>query len=483
MKLTRREFILTSSGILLASKSSIFAQKKKQHVIIAGAGLAGLSAAYELVKKGFDVTIIEGRNRVGGRVFTLRKPFSEDLQVESGGELLGDGYERMLGYAERFGIQYEEQESEFETGGSVAGIQYGIGRTAYMKGKLYRKGTVFKKHPYKLKGDESIFLPQTVLGRNTRLIYNAYRENKITLEDLDKLSLAKTLKQNGVSKKAIDLIDISLNYNSIKTVSTAGFIYDTLKRRNAGTVSVKIVGGNDLIPNAIAKEAQKLGVNILLSSRIKKISQNKNGVKVEFHRENRKTQTISGDKLVCTIPFSVLREIEFSPKLPSEKVKAINELEYTKNTKVHIQSKYIEWDRRSLGSSVWTDTPIERIFASTGRIGDERAIFTIWTEGNGSKFLEQMPQQKRLRYGKTMFEKVLPFMKGGFEKSHTYSWSQDEFIRGAYSHLKVGQYTSIHPHIKTNVGNIHFAGEHTADEFPGMEGALESAERVVEEVS
>lgn len=483
MKLTRREFILTSSGILLASNYRILAQKKKQHVIIAGAGLAGLSAAYELAKKGFEVTLIEGRDRIGGRVFTLREPFSDGLQVESGGELLGDGYKRMLGYAEQFGIEYIEQQGEFETGGSVAGIQYGIGRTAYMKGKLYRKGTVFKKHPYGLKGDEANVLPQTLLDRNLRLIYNEYRDKKRTLGDFDKLSLAETLKQKGVSKNAIDLINISLNYNSIETVSTAGILNDTLKRRNAGEVSIKIVGGNDLIPNAIAKEAQKIGVKILLSAKVKKISQDKNGVKVEFQEKNGETLTIEGDKLVCTIPFSVLREIDFSPELPPEKARAINELEYTKNTKVHIQSKYAEWDKRALGSSVWTDTPIERIFASTGKSGDERAIFTIWTEGNGSIVLEQMPEQKRLSYGQEMFEKVLPFMKGSVERSHTLSWSQDEFIRGAYSHLKVGQFTSIQPYIKTKVGNIHFAGEHTADEFSGMEGALESAERVVGEIS
>ncbi len=431
MKLTRREFILTSGGILIASKSPLFAQKKKHHIIIAGAGLAGLSAAYEFAKKGFEVTVIEGRDRIGGRVFTLREPFSKGLQVKSGGELLGDGYKRMLGYAEQFGIEYVEQPDEFETGGSVAGIQYGIGRTAYMKGKLYRKGTVFKTHPYGLKGDEANMLPQTFYDRNLRLIYNEYRDNKRTLADFDKFSLAQTLKQKGVSQKAIELINISLNYNSIETVSTAGIIQDTLKRRNAGTLSVKIVGGKDLVLNAIAREAQKIGVKIILTSKVKKISQNKNGVKVEFHEKKGKTQTIEGNKLICTIPFSVLKEIEFSSKLPPEKTRAINELECTQNTKVYTQSKYVEWDRRALGSSVWTDTPIERIFASTGSSGDERAIFTIWTEGIGSKILEQMPENKRLIYGQQMFEKVLTFMKGSVEKLHTLSWSQDEFIRGA----------------------------------------------------
>lgn len=482
MKITRREFLLTSSGLLLASGSRLYAQKRK-HIIIAGAGLAGLSAAYELSNKGFDVTIIEGRDRVGGRVFTLRKPFSDGLQVEAGGELIGDGYRRLLGYADKFGIDYEELSEEVETAGSISEVQDGIGTTAYMKGKLYERGSVLKKHPYGLKGDEAKVLPPTLYGTNIRKLYNEIRQNKRSLADFDKISLADAFREKGVSEKAIDLINISLNYNSIGTVSTGGILSDGIKRRTAGMTPIKLIGGNDQIPKALAENSQKNGVKIILLAKIGKISQGKNGVTVLFQDEKGKMQKIMGDELICTIPFSVLKEITFSPKLPAEKSRAINELDYTKNTKVYLQTEFIEWDKRALGSSIWTDTPIERIFSSTGKTGDEKAIFTIWTEGDGSRFLERMSELKRMDYAEQQFVKVLPFMKGSVERTHTLSWSQDEFVRGAYSHLKVGQLNSIQPHIKTSVGNIHFAGEHTAETTPGMEGALESAERVVNEIT
>ena len=73
-------------------------------------------------------------------------------------------------------------------------------------------------------------------------------------------------------------------------------------------------------------------------------------------------------------------------------------------------------------------------------------------------------------------------MKKQIETGATKSWTNDEFVRGAYSHLTVGQLEKLQPNLKTAVGNIHFAGEHTAENAPGMEGALESAERVVSEI-
>ena len=482
MKQNRRDFLLTSGGILVASRASVFGQKKKR-VIVAGAGLAGLSAAFELSRKGFDVTVIEGRDRIGGRVFTLRETFSKGLHVETGGELLGDGYKRMLGYADKFGIKYEKINSNTGTGGSVADLQPGgIGRTAHMRGKLYPRGTVIKEHPYGLKGAEGKVLPPTLYGLKLRQLIGQIRQKKKTLADFDKLSLADALRENGTSEKAIELMNISLNYNSIETVSTGGILFDGGKRRGAGTVPVRIIGGNDLLPKALAENSRRNGVKFILSAKVKKVSQNKKGIKVSFQNTDGKTQTIKGEKLVCTIPFSVLKEIEFSPPLPEQKSKAINELDYTQNTKVYLQGETAEWDRRKLGSSIWTDTHLERIFLASRQKKGQKGVFTIWTEGEGSKVLEKMRPLKRMDHVWKKFAQMLPFMRDKIEKADTISWSQDEFVRGAYAHLKVGQLMSIHPHIKTTVGNIHFAGEHTAEKSPGMEGALESAERVVKEV-
>lgn len=480
MKLNRRQFIGTV-GIGLFARP-IFAQTKTR-VIIAGAGLAGLSAAYELSQRGYKVTVIEGRDRIGGRVFTLKQPFVDGQFVELGGELVGDGYKRMLGYAKKFNVPFEEIPSEFETGGSVTNLQSGIGTTAILKGKLYPIGSNLEPHPYNLQGEEAKMLPPSLLIRHLRLMAREVAGNAEKIAELDKFSLADALRARGASETAIQLMNISLNYNSIETVSAGGVMFEMQRRMSAGTKANRIVGGNFEVPKAIAENAKKKGVKFILQAKIKKISHTPTSVKISFQDKGGKIKTIEADKLVCTIPYSVLREIQFSPSLPESKMKAINELAYTQITKVFMQGSRFEWDSRNIGSSIWTDTPLERIFANAGQRGDVRGIFTVWTEGEGSIAPAKLSDVDRQNWAKTEFEKALPFMKGAVERTQTKSWTNDEFVRGAYSHFTKGQFTALKPHLKTPIGVIHFAGEHTAENAPGMEGALESAERVVAEIT
>jgi monoamine oxidase len=480
MNINRRDFI-AATGIALMSKS-LYGQTKKR-VIVAGAGLSGLSAAYELSLKGFDVTVIEGRNRVGGRVFTLKEPFIDDQFVELGGELVGNGYNRLLGYAKKFGVDYEEVPDEVQTSGSVATLQGGIGATAVMKGKLYPIGAVLNPHPYDLKGDEAAMLPPNLLGKYVRQIAKEVGGNASALATADKLSLADLLRRRGASETAIRLMNISLNYNSIETVSAAGVLFDGTKRIGAGTRANRIIGGNSEIPKALFENAKKNGVKFIFDAKIKQINHKENSVKVIFTDKTGKKQHISGDKLICTIPFSVLRKVKFSPDLPKEKVSAINELAYTQITKIYLQADRFEWDSRGFGSSIWTDTPGERIFNTAGKKGDKHGIFTMWLDGEGANLPDKMSDKDRQSWAKNEFEIALPPMKGSTGKTATKSWGNDEFARGSYSHFTRGQFVSLQPNLKTKVGSIYFAGEHTAEKSPGMEGALESAERVVAEIT
>lgn len=481
MKLNRREFIGTASGLALLT-NPLFAQTKK-HVIIAGAGLSGLSAAYELSQRGYKVTVIEARDRIGGRIFTLKKPFVDDQFAELGGELVGDGYKRMLGYAQKFNVPFEEVPSEFETGGSVTNLQGGIGTTAILKGKLYPIGSSLEPHPYDLQGDEAKMLPSSLLIRHLRLMVREVAGSAEKIAELDKISLADALRKRGASETAIKLMNISLNYNSIETVSAGGVMFEMQRRMSAGTKANRVIGGNFEIPKAIYEKAKKSGAKFILQAKIKKISHSKNSVSVSFQDKKGKIQNLKADKLICTIPFSVLREVQFLPSLPESKMSAINQLQYTQMTKIFLQGSRFEWDSRNIGSSIWTDTPLERIFANAGQRGDERGIFTVWAEGEGANVFDKLNDAERQNWTKNEFEKVLPFMKNAIERTAVKSWTNDEFAKGSYAYFSKGQFTSLKPNIKTSVGAIHFAGEHTAENAPGMEGALESAERVVEEIT
>lgn len=478
--ISRREFLASAAaGLLLPSA---FYGAKRRRVLVLGAGLAGLSAAYELAVKGFEVTVLEGRNRAGGRVKTLREPFVDGQYVELGGELIGDGYKRVLGYVQKFDVPYEDVPERFETSGSVATLQFGTGTTAVMKGQLYPIGSVLRPHPYGLSEEESRGLPSVLLSMNLRAMVQEVAREPAKLLEYDKMSLAAAFRKRGVSDEAIRLIDIALNYNSIETVSAGGAIFDARRRSVAGSRAVRVIGGNDNLIAAMLENAKKAGAGFVFGARVTRIGQTRSGVSVTYSDRRGRRRTALADKVVCTIPFSALRSVAFVPGLPADKAMAVAGLDYTRVTKVYLQGKRFEWDRRNIGTSVWTDTPLERVFEMAGDRGDEHGIFTVWTDGNGAATAERLDDRSRIAWARSNVEKTLPFMKNQFLRTATMSWTNDRFAGGAYAHLRVGQLAGLKPHVKTPVGNIHFAGEHTAENAPGMEGALESAERAVNEI-
>ena len=107
--LTRREMIqrsLAAAGALLISdRFGVSARQKAGRVVVIGAGFSGLAAAYELSKAGYDVTVAEARNRVGGRVISFGD-LVRGKNVEGGGELIGSNHPAWLGYAKQFGLEF-----------------------------------------------------------------------------------------------------------------------------------------------------------------------------------------------------------------------------------------------------------------------------------------------------------------------------------------------------------------------------------------
>jgi len=132
--LTRREMLqatlAASAGLLLSSYASAQARPGKR-IVVVGGGFAGLAAAFELKSAGYDVLVLEARNRVGGRVVTFRN-FVPGKHVEGGGELIGSNHPMWVAYKERFKLSFLDvtEEKDFDAPMTLAGKPVPIADTA-----------------------------------------------------------------------------------------------------------------------------------------------------------------------------------------------------------------------------------------------------------------------------------------------------------------------------------------------------------------
>ena len=403
----RRKFIKSlSSGLLLASTSAPLTQKLSQYisaepsasksVLVLGAGLAGLAAAYELDKAGYDVRVLKARSRPGGRVRTYRDPFADGLYAEMGAEYV-DGHDATARkYCKEFGLKI-----------MTAKLYDGI----FVRNRRFRMDSFPKNKellPYEgavggsLFGQEKKYL--------TTLLDKIKDPAKLPPEILkfDNLSITEMLIQEGTPQ---DIIDLFTYLNATEeTARTDQMSALSLLQQHASASLFNeevdegsIFGGNDQLPKAFAKA---LAGKIMYRRPVKKITHNQEGAEVWFE-ENGKLQSLKADKLVIALPFSILRELEIEPLFSEEKMKCIRELAYGQVMKVAMQFKERFWNREgSIGQRVFTDTALRRIYDMSIDQPGPRGILMSFTSGDDAKKLGAMSKEDRQKAALAEVEKA-----------------------------------------------------------------------------
>jgi monoamine oxidase len=131
---------------------------------------------------------------------------------------------------------------------------------------------------------------------------------------------------------------------------------------------------------------------------------------------------------------------------------------------------------------MWTDTPIERVFPQRDPDGRLMSL-TCWIDGANAIALDARPEPEQVAFVLSELARIRPSTKDNLEVARIMSWAREPFSKGAYVNFHPGQVSRLKPVMGKPWHRLHFAGEHTAFTSPGMEGALESAERAAEEIS
>jgi monoamine oxidase len=466
---------LSSSRLkVLATPGRIRGTDSAKKVIILGAGLAGLSAAYELTQAGHDVTMVEARTRPGGRVYTLREPFADGLYADAGATRFPDSHNFTLEYVRLFGL-------------NVDPVLYPAQPVNYIRGKriVVEQGRS-ADWPFDLTQEEKSLGPDGLRHKYTDPIMKGIGDPVSrdwppeSLEKYDRLRPSEFLRSQGASEAAIDLMRFGLSSEDFDNLS---LLYSASSEvlDDGATNQYMIRGGSDLLPKAFAA---RLSDKIRYGSPVVRIEQSSEQARVVIQQAGA-FQTLTADRLICTVPFSVLRTIEVRPAFSPEKQRAIEELPYFPITRVYLQMRKRFWNEEGASGLVVgrTDLPIMAVWDNTVNQPGTRGILQSYSWLKYGRELGAMPEGERIGLVLRHMDRVFPGSHENFEGATSYCWDQDPWARGAAAFYKPGQESSLHPHIARPEGRVHFAGEHTST-WPGwMQGALQSGHRVAREIN
>ncbi|MGI5350360.1 flavin monoamine oxidase family protein [Streptomyces sp. CA-250714] len=454
-----------------------------EHVIVVGAGLAGLGAAYELAKQGTRVTVLEAYGYPGGRTRTLRTPFSDGLRTEAGAMTVTNECDYYtMHYLGEMGLETEPSDL-IDTD-----FRYCRNGTRIRPDKTADNAALLGLNP-----DERDLTIEEMVAKYVRTpnkeigpeILSPTWNPSPRLLELDRLSVREVLEARGASAAAIGLIEPLFlemrggELGSASAMAWARYESGPWSLSDTDTQWSKIKGGTDMLARALA---DKVADRIRYQAPVVRIAQDDREARVTFLDRNR-LETLTADRVIVTAPFAGMRHINLEmARLSQEKHATIRRMRYASGTRVFLQMRRQFWPEKQLMLS--TDRPIGTIRDATPRRPDGRKILECWLSGWASQAVASMGPEQRIDFALGEVEPLLPGARENFELGASIAWDNERYIGGMYILPERGHH-ELMEHARRPEGRIHFAGEHTAYEPNGgsMNYALESAVRVLIELS
>jgi monoamine oxidase len=450
------------------------AEVRTHEVVVIGAGLAGLSAALDLQAGGADVHIIEAQHRVGGRIHSMQQLGSNK---EAGGTYIGAGYTRIIGAAQRYGVELIDV---------TPMLQFFREQELVLNGEIIRQ-TDWPDHPANLFPDDDKSIMPWAYHRLLTVRENPLSEPgewlKADAAQYD-VSAREWLESLGFDDAGVKLaygMNVSFGEDANDVSALLLFFraaFSVAQRRFApdGVIGYTARNGVARIPEAMAEALEE---PVEFGRKVSAIESD--GPVVTVHSDD--GTRYRARHVVCSLPFGVLREIAIDPPLEGLQAEAVESLPAQPMTQVYFRHKSNFWEADGYTPSLFTDGVAGMIAAArNGEDPDEVTSFTAWTLGPNAAVLDALGAEGAGQRIIAEIEAVRPAAKDQLEYLGMQSWGTDPYARGGWAYFRPGQITRFAAVMGNPHGRIRFCGEHLGQVSRGMEGAMESGERVAAEI-
>jgi monoamine oxidase len=432
-------------------------------VLVAGAGLAGLAAARDLANLGADVTVVEARDRVGGRVLTIRNGFAESQHGEAGGDMIDDAHTEIKRLAGELGLSLTPVlRSGFgyvrpDPAGKVRIVERDLARGwARMAEQLEPFSRLYR-----------------LAERRWDTPIASEIARRSVAQWLDDIRADDELRATATGLRGFFLADP-------EELSLLALV-DQFSSEDSPvpTKMYRVEGGNDRLTTALAAA---LGARVRLGTELAAVSHRGRGVRASL-KNGRQTSQIQVDYLLFAVPATLLRRIPITPALAAQQHEAISRVRYGRGTKTLLQFARRFWRAPARPRAFGSPLPFGAVWEANEEQRGKPGILSLLAGGSASDSTADIVS----REGVAGLARSLDWL--GSRDQEVLGWRQvvwetDPWARGGYAVFDPTFDPTLRGWLSQPCGRLFFAGEHTSIQWQGyMNGAVESGRRAAAEVA
>jgi monoamine oxidase len=432
-------------------------------VIVAGAGLAGLSAAHDLHARGAAVTVLEARDRIGGRVWTLRAGLAAGQHGEAGADMIDAGQTEIRALARSLGLRL------------VPILRGGWGQAGRGRdGRVRRRAGGWRGWAELAQALAPLSRPYELAERRWESGAVAAIATQSVAGWLDATRATDRVREMAWGLRGFFLADPP-------DLSVLAFVDQFSSAGDEGPGRLfRIAGGNDRLAEALAAPFRQ---RIRLRQEIVRVARTRTGVTVTVRDAAGVRATMRGDWLVMALPAPLVAALQFAPALPEGQQTALRALKYGRATKTLLQFDRPFWRRANQPAAWGTSLPIGAAWDASEDQHGPHAVLTLLAGGSASTATRTLLREG----GPAALVAQLRWLGAGRARltgARSVSWERDRWARGGYAYVDPDYPVLLRHWLARPAGRIVFAGEHTSWRWQGyMNGAVESGRRAAAEVT